>query len=103
MTIVEITGGLLRAGRAPVGLSLEDSGRLARIAAPPELPMARSPDLRRSYDRAPPGCFSGRRQMTLHFAEFQGSTCACCPFRLSIVGKILPLALRRFLVPTSSL
>src|SRR5215469_15347079 len=35
--------------------------------------------------------------MNLHFAEFQGSTCACRPFRLSIVGKISPLSLRRFL------
>src|SRR5262245_28711404 len=31
--------------------------------------------------------------MNLHFAEFQGSTRACCPFRLSIIGKILPPAL----------
>src|SRR6516225_33208 len=36
--------------------------------------------------------------MNLHFAEFPGSTCACCPFRLSIVGKILPPALRRLAI-----
>jgi hypothetical protein len=28
--------------------------------------------------------------MDLHFAEFQGSTSACCPFRLSVIGEITP-------------
>jgi hypothetical protein len=32
--------------------------------------------------------FSGCCQTNLHFAEFQGSTCAYSPFRLSIVGKM---------------
>src|SRR5262249_7963682 len=45
----------------------------------------------KSYDSAP-------AQMNLHFAEFPGSTCACCPFRLSIIGKILPPALRRLAI-----
>jgi hypothetical protein len=28
--------------------------------------------------------------MDLHFAEFQGSTCPCCPFRLSIGREVSP-------------
>src|SRR5262249_42804284 len=88
-----------------------DDGEGARFSAMRTRGMSRSPNLRGSYNGSPLGCqvtststaSHDAEQMNLHFAEFQGSTCACCPFRLSIVGKILPPALRRFLVPTSSL
>ena len=41
--------------------------------------------------------------MNLHFAEFQGSTCACCPFRLSILAEIAPPVLRGLRVLVVSL
>jgi hypothetical protein len=33
--------------------------------------------------------------MNLHFAQFQGPTCACCPFKVSVIGEITPPVLLR--------
>jgi len=78
MTIVEITGGMLRAARTRRPLAWRSGRARANRDASRAANGAESRSAK-SYDSAPPGSFSARWQMNLHFAEFQGSTCACCP------------------------
>src|SRR5262249_30681707 len=46
---------------------------------------------------------SRSRHAHLHFAEFEGPTCPCCPFRLSVIGEITPPVLRRLCMLVVSL